>query len=110
MNENHIVKVLYNERGFCRTRPVFQYDYGQVLQLEGFPEGMLPAAYEVHFDIGNNTVSCPNCNSWFHLENAHYMYYCGHCGCKMKPINVAENNNPGNLIVTVKKKGFHNLK
>lgn len=54
MNENHIVKVLYNERGFCRTRPVFQYDYGQVLQLEGFPDGMLPAAYEVHFDIGNN--------------------------------------------------------
>lgn len=61
-------------------------------------------------DNGNNTVSCPNCNSWFHLENAHYMYYCGHCGCKMKPINVTENYNYGSLIVTVKKKRFYKLK
>lgn len=57
-------------------------------------------------DNGNNTVSCPNCNSWFHLENAHYMYYCGYCGCKMHPTEVQENDNYGSLIVTSKKKRF----
>ena len=55
-------------------------------------------------DNGNNTVSCPNCNSWFHLENAHYMYYCGYCGCKMNPTEVQENDNYGSLIVTLKKR------
>lgn len=47
MSENHIVKAQYSKRGFCRTRAIFQYNYGQVLKLEGFPEGILPAAYEV---------------------------------------------------------------
>lgn len=61
-------------------------------------------------DNGNNTVSCPNCHSWFHLENAHYMYYCGHCGCKMKPTMIAENDNYGSVIATVKKKKWYNLK
>ena len=47
MAENHIIKVKYSPKGSCRTRSVFQYDYGQILQFENFTE--LPAVFEVHF-------------------------------------------------------------
>ena len=69
MAENHIIKVKYSPHGSCRTRSVFQYDYGQVLQFENFNE--LPNVFEVHFSkpgvdetismIGeNNVVKVPD--------------------------------------------------
>lgn len=45
--ENHIIKALYAPLGYCRTKPAFQYDYGQILRLEGFET--LPQAFEMHF-------------------------------------------------------------
>ena len=47
MADNHIVNVRYHKNGFFMTRAVFQYDYGQVLKLEDFPD--LPDAFEMHF-------------------------------------------------------------
>lgn len=47
--ENHIIGVPYSASGLTRTRSVYQYDYGQVLSLDGFPEGMLPETFEMHF-------------------------------------------------------------
>lgn len=44
---NHIVSVRYHQNGFFMTRAVFQYDYGQVLDLSEFPN--LPSAFEMHF-------------------------------------------------------------
>lgn len=45
--ENRIIPVLYAHRGRFRTRPVYQYDYGQALRLEGFHS--LPSAFEMHY-------------------------------------------------------------
>ena len=53
MPENRIIKVKYSSNGYTKTRAAYQYDYGQVLRLEGFPEGMLPDPFEVHFSVGN---------------------------------------------------------
>lgn len=50
MDNNHIIKANRTALGHFRTRPAFQYDYGQVLMLSGFT---LPQAFEVHFSIGN---------------------------------------------------------
>lgn len=50
MDNNHIIKANRTALGHFRTRPAFQYDYGQVLMLSGFT---LPQAFEVHFGIGN---------------------------------------------------------
>ena len=44
---NHIINVRYHKNGVFMTRAVFQYDYGQVLKLEEFPN--LPDAFEMHF-------------------------------------------------------------
>lgn len=52
MAENHVIVAGYAAGGYTKTRPAFQYDYGQELQLQGFPEGMLPASFEMHFSIG----------------------------------------------------------
>lgn len=47
MAENHHVsKVTFNDRGYFVTAPLYQYDYGQILQFDGFD---LPDAFEVHF-------------------------------------------------------------
>lgn len=51
MAVNHIIEAGYTAKGFFRTRPAFQYDYGQILKLEGFT---LPKAFEVHFGTGND--------------------------------------------------------
>lgn len=51
MPENHIITVKYSSNGYTKTRAAYQYDYGQVLRLEGFPEGMLPDPFEVHFSV-----------------------------------------------------------
>ena len=53
MPENRIIKVKYSPDGYTKTRAAYQYDYGQVLRLEGFPEGMLPDPFEVHFSVGS---------------------------------------------------------
>ena len=46
-DSNHIINVRYHKNGFFMTRAVYQYDYGQELQFEDFPN--LPAAFEMHF-------------------------------------------------------------
>lgn len=43
---SNIVKALMHNRTMGRTEPLYQYDYGQVLQFVGLN---LPVAYEVHF-------------------------------------------------------------
>lgn len=53
MPENRIIKVKYSPDGYTKTNAIYQYNYGQVLQLEGFPEGMLPGTFEMHFSVGN---------------------------------------------------------
>ena len=42
----NITKAILCKARVCRTAPLYQYDYGQILQIVG-PE--LPSAYEVHF-------------------------------------------------------------
>lgn len=42
----NIIKAVYNDTGRYKTVPLYQYDYGQILQIEG---AELPTAYEVHF-------------------------------------------------------------
>ena len=51
MADNHIITAKYNRDGYTRTRVAYQYDYGQVLKLDGFGD-MLPNAFEMHFSIG----------------------------------------------------------
>ena len=56
--QNHMIRVPWSASGHTRTRSVYQYDYGQVLSLEGFPEGMLPEIFEMHFSSdGGRSVS-----------------------------------------------------
>ena len=43
---NNIVTALFGELRYCTTVAKWQYDYGQILKIEGVD---LPAAYEVHF-------------------------------------------------------------
>lgn len=43
---SNIVTALYNDTGRARTRPLYRYDYGQVLKIYGTT---LPETYEVHF-------------------------------------------------------------
>ena len=45
---NHITIATYNAAGMTKTSPVWQYDYGQELQLVGFGD-MLPKNFEAHF-------------------------------------------------------------
>ena len=49
MAEYHIIETGYLEGGRSRTRAAYQYDYGQILRLVDFPEGMIPGAFEMHF-------------------------------------------------------------
>ena len=51
----NIVKALYHIQGRFRTEPVYQYDYGQILRLSGFPN--LPQAWEIHFSNDQFGVS-----------------------------------------------------
>lgn len=47
MNELNEIRVTYHpDRKFERTRPLFQFDYGQMLYLDDFP---LANVFEVHF-------------------------------------------------------------
>ena len=51
MIRDNIIKANFWRGDECRTSPVWQYDYGMILQIEGLA---LPSAYEVHFtDISN---------------------------------------------------------
>ena len=69
MADNHIIVAGYAGCGYTKTRPAYQHDYGQVLQLDGFGD-MLPNTFEMHFSIGmgkaitrigsGNTVEIPN--------------------------------------------------
>ena len=54
----NIVKATFGTSRSVRTRPLYQWDYGQVLQFELD----LPVAYEVHFSneaIGNVRTTSP---------------------------------------------------
>ena len=51
-SNNHIVMAKYSHTGKIKTRPVYRYDYGQILKLEGF-EHLLPEEFEVHFAVAN---------------------------------------------------------
>lgn len=51
---SNIVTALYNDTGRARTRPLYRYDYGQVLQING---ATLPETYEVHFSNSVNEES-----------------------------------------------------
>lgn len=44
---SNITNAVYSCSGQTTTAPLWQWDYGQVLKLDGFPS--LPDAYEVHF-------------------------------------------------------------
>ena len=86
MSENHIIRVNYSAGGYTKARAAYQYDYGQVLELEGFPE--LPSSFEMHFSIGggqaitrigtDGTVAIPNvclerygtATAWLFLHDA----------------------------------------
>ena len=46
MSRTNIIIARPSAAGTCRTEAVWQYDYGQILKLEGVE---LPANYEVHF-------------------------------------------------------------
>lgn len=54
----NIVKAVVGKNGkIIKTAPLYQYDYGQILQIEGIE---LPAAYQVHFSndpMGDSTTS-----------------------------------------------------
>ena len=50
--ENHIIVAGYDPRGRTKTRPVYQYDYGQKLKLNGFGD-VLPNTFEMHFAISS---------------------------------------------------------
>lgn len=58
---DNIITAIYNEEGRYHTTPVYQYDYGQVLQITGVE---LPSAYEVHF---SNSV---HCNASVHIGDS----------------------------------------
>lgn len=56
--EHHILIAAYSDSGHSMARLLnpnepgpFQYDYGQVLRLDGFDN--LPFAFEMHFGVGN---------------------------------------------------------
>ena len=51
---SNIVTALFNDTGRARTRPLYRYDYGQVLQISG---ATLPETYEVHFSNSVNEES-----------------------------------------------------
>lgn len=46
MSENRITKAVFGAMRSCVTAPLWQYDYGQILQIVGLN---LPEWYEVHF-------------------------------------------------------------
>lgn len=43
---NNIITATFNDYTYARTTSLWQYDYGQILQIEGIT---LPATFEVHF-------------------------------------------------------------
>lgn len=50
MSATNIVTVAYTPGAPAKARPLYQYDYGQILQLTGVD---LPEHYEVHFSSGD---------------------------------------------------------
>ena len=43
---DNIITATFNDYIYARTTSLWQYDYGQMLQIEGIT---LPATFEVHF-------------------------------------------------------------
>ena len=43
---DNIITATFNDYTYARTTSLWQYDYGQILQIEGIA---LPATFEVHF-------------------------------------------------------------
>lgn len=52
---NHIVYARFHKNGFFMTRAVYQYDYGQVLDISEFPN--LPDSFEMHYATKGETES-----------------------------------------------------
>ena len=52
MNDNVIVASFSDARHETRTRRIYQYDYGMVLQVDGIT---LPTAFEAHFSNQDDT-------------------------------------------------------
>lgn len=45
---SNIVIAVFRDGGYCRVRNVWQYDYGQILRIQGLT---LPPAVEIHFSL-----------------------------------------------------------
>ena len=57
---DNVITATYNGTGRYKTQPLYQYDYGQLLKINGVE---LPSAYEVHFSNaihGNATTQIGN--------------------------------------------------
>lgn len=59
-NEHHVLVATYSPSGYSRARPEgapgigpYQYDYGHVMRLDGFPD--LPLVFEIHFGTGGGS-------------------------------------------------------
>lgn len=61
--DNNIIQAVFNDSTRTRTRKAYQYDYGQILKIDGVD---LPEAYEVHFSNeelnGDSTTAIGNAN------------------------------------------------
>lgn len=71
---------------FIMIRPALRDRIVELLEEKEKKEKERSTEHE-WIDNGNDTVSCPECKTWFHKENAEYMRYCGYCGAKMSPLN-----------------------
>ena len=53
---DNIITATFNDYIYARTTSLWQYDYGQMLQIEGIT---LPATFEVPYERGSD-VFCPS--------------------------------------------------
>lgn len=60
MAENHVINARYVTNGYFCTKPVYRYNYGQVLRFTDFT---LPETFEVHFASCGSSTSIPQIGS-----------------------------------------------
>ena len=56
MTEYRIVTAKYDPSGVSATDPIYKGNYGNVLRLVDFPEGMIPETFEMHFSVGSGNA------------------------------------------------------
>lgn len=56
MTEYRIVTAKYDPSGVSVTEPIYKGNYGNVLRLVDFPEGMIPETFEMHFSVGGGNA------------------------------------------------------